>query len=398
MHKPGGIHLKKPMSAPGSILEERILILAPSGGDALNVAAVLNSAAISSRVCSDVADLCAHFREGAAAILIAEESLRKPALSLLLDAIDSQPSWSDIPLILITSGGDTTQASIRAFEAFGPTANLTLIERPFRAITLVSTVRTAFRSRHRQYHLREVLERLEQKVKERTRELEQTVSELEAFSYSVSHDLRAPLRAMQGYTHVLIEDYSSGLNKTGKDLLERIRAASERLDRLTQDILAYSRYSRDKVECRPIDLEPLFDQILREYPAFYPPQARIEIQKPLLQVVGHEPSITQCISNLLGNAIKFVQPGKTPEIKIWTEHIDSQVRILFRDNGIGVPAEYHGRIFKMFERLVPQDRYEGTGIGLAIVAKAVERMCGKVGLESVPGGGSTFWIQLPAAK
>ena len=93
-----------------------------------------------------------------------------------------------------------------------------------------------------------------------------------------------------------------------------------------------------------------------------------------------------------------MQPGKTPEIKIWTEHIDSQVRILFRDNGIGVPAEYHGRIFKMFERLVPQDRYEGTGIGLAIVAKAVERMCGKVGLESVPGGGSTFWIQLPAAK
>jgi len=118
----------------------------------------------------------------------------------------------------------------------------------------------------------------------------------------------------------------------------------------------------------------------------------------LLKVSGSESYLTQCISNVLGNAIKFVAPGTIPHIRIWTAPVDSDVRLIFQDNGIGIAPEHRSRLFKMFERIHPGDTYEGTGIGLAIVKKAVERMGGDVGVDSEPGQGSRFWIQLLRAQ
>lgn len=379
-------------------IEERVLLLAPTGGDSANAIAVLRTAGFEAVVCGDLEEVVRHAREGAGAMLLAEEALRTKSLNALTHFLKEQPSWSDLPLIMITSGGDTTHTSLRAYEAFGPAVNLSLVERPFRVITLVSTLRAALRSRRRQYEVRDLLEQLEEKVRERTMQLEQTISELEAFSYSMSHDLRAPLRAMRGYSEALMDEHAARLDENGQKYLQRILNASERLDRLVQDVLRYSRVARGTIDCVPIDLEALIASVITEYPGLRPPHAQIDVAKPLLRVNGHEASLTQVISNLLGNAAKFVSPGRMATINVWTEKRGARVRIFIADNGIGIAPENHERIFKMFERLSAGTEYEGTGIGLAIVAKAVERMGGNVGLESETGKGSTFWIELDAGE
>ena len=386
------------MKRANNSIEERILLLAPTGADSANAISILRTAGFEGVVCSDLEDVVARAHEGVGAILLAEEALRIGPLNCLIDFVERQPSWSDVPLIVVTSGGDTTHISIRAYEAFGPAANLSLVERPFRVITLISTLRAALRSRRRQYEVRDLLEQLEEKVRERTARLEQTISELEAFSYSMSHDLRAPLRAMRGYSQVLLEEYASKLDESGQDYLNRISTASERLDRLVQDVLRYSRCARETIHCVPVNLESLVAAVIAEYPALRAPNAEIAVSGPLLKVRGHEASLTQVVSNLLANAVKFVRAGDKPKVRVWTEAHGPMVRLYFQDNGIGIPPEHHGKIFRMFERLSASAEYEGTGIGLAIVAKAVERMGGSVGLESEVGNGSTFWIELEGCE
>ena len=386
------------MKRANDSIEERILLLAPTGADSANAISILRTAGFEGIVCSDLEDVVARARDGVGAIVVAEEALLSGPLKRVIEFVEQQPSWSDVPIIVITSGGDTTHISIRAYEAFGPAANLSLVERPFRVITLVSTLRSALRSRRRQYEVRDLLEQLEEKVRERTARLEQTISELEAFSYSMSHDLRAPLRAMRGYSQVLMDEYAARLDEDGQSYVKRILSASERLDRLVQDVLRYSRCARETIHCVPVDLEALITAVIAEYPALRPPKAQIIVVRPLLKVSGHEASLTQVISNLLGNAVKFVVPGAVPTVKIWTEQRDAKVRVFIRDNGIGIAASDHDKVFKMFERLSAGPEYEGTGIGLAIVAKAVERMGGKVGVESKVGEGSTFWIELDGCK
>lgn len=385
------------MPSTNQQIDERILVLAPTGGDAANAMDLLKRAGFVAKRCDDLAELCELVNEGAGACLIAEEALSGALIVTLADTLKKQPSWSDIPIVAITSGGDTTQASLRAFHVFRSTGNITLVERPFRAITLVSTLQTALRARRRQYQVRDLMENLEKRVIERTTKLEETISELEAFSYSVSHDLRGPLRAMQGYSHFLMEDYGEKLDVVGKDYLQRIVSSGHRLDHLVQDILTYSRFARNEIQIRPIDLEKLVQEIVQHYPTFQPPKAEIEIETPLVPVRGHDGSLTQCVSNLLSNAVKFMPPNRVPHVKIWTDDVGGDARFWIQDNGIGIDHAHQNRIFKMFERAPHQSEYEGTGIGLAIVHKAVERMGGTVGVESVPGEGSKFWIQLPKA-
>jgi signal transduction histidine kinase len=219
---------------------------------------------------------------------------------------------------------------------------------------------------------------------------------MEAFSYSVSHDLRAPLRAMQGYSRYLVLNFAEQLDGEGADFLVRINKSAERLDRLTQDVLTYSRVVRNPISVAPINLARLLPDIIQQYPNFHPERVDIILVPPLLEVMGQEASLIQCISNLINNAVKFVRPDLKPRVKIWTESADSgqSVRLWLEDNGIGIEPEQLKRIFGIFER-VSKD-YEGTGIGLAIVRKAAERMGGSVGVESTPGLGSRFWLQLAA--
>lgn len=390
-------------------LEERILVLAPTGQDAELTIAFLNRAGFQAQTCRDIYDLAHRAEEGCGAIAIAEEALGSSSVQVLVDLFSKQPSWSDLPITIITSGAEATEGTMRRLTVFGPTGNVTFLERPFRPLTLINSMQAALRSRRRQYQVRDLIKELkgakeqithyatnlERTVAERTARLEETVSELEAFSYSVSHDLRAPLRAMQNYSQFLLEDFADKLNGEGKEYINRIINASSRLDRLIQDILTYSRATRGEITIQSIEPERLIADIIDHYPTLQEPRAHVIVQSPLLQVAAHEASLTQCISNLLVNAAKFVQQDVVPEVKIWTEINGSQVRINFQDNGIGIDSHYLSRIFKMFERAPRASGYDGTGIGLAIVRKAVERMGGSVGVESELNKGSKFWIQLP---
>jgi PAS domain S-box-containing protein len=247
-----------------------------------------------------------------------------------------------------------------------------------------------------QAQLAEYAQTLEARVQERTARLQETISELESFSYSISHDMRAPLRAMQSFAQILAEDCGDRIGPEGKDYIRRIIGASDRMDRLIQDVLTYSRAARHEIELGPVDVGTLLDGILESYPHFQPPRARIEIQRPLERVIGNPAALTQCLANLVGNAIKFVAPGVTPHVVVWTEVHGDRVRLFVRDNGIGIELEAHEKIFHIFYQL---DRsYEGTGIGLAVVRKAAERMGGRIGLTSNPGGGSTFHLDLARAS
>lgn len=239
-------------------------------------------------------------------------------------------------------------------------------------------------------------ENLERMVNERTASLHEAIAQMEEFSYSVSHDLRAPVRAMQCYAEVLMEDYGARLDETAKKYLDRIIGSGARMDRLIQDVLTYSRLSRREVQLQPVHLDKLARELVHQHLDLGPSRAEISVEGQLLSVVGHEPSLTQAISNLLNNAVKFVAPGATPRIRIHTEQRNGDVRLWIEDNGIGIKPEYQHRLFSVFERVHPEKNYEGTGIGLAIVRKAAERMGGKVGVESDGVTGSRFWIQLPA--
>jgi PAS domain S-box-containing protein len=245
--------------------------------------------------------------------------------------------------------------------------------------------------------LREQSRELERAVLERTADLESSTSQMESFTYSVSHDLRAPLRAMQGYAEALLEDWGGKLPAEAREYVDKIIQAGARLDRLILDVLTYSRAAAGEVGIGPVDTERVAREVIAQYPELSEGGVRIAVESPLEPVLGHEASLAQCLSNLLLNAVKFMAPGVAPHVRVRTERLHSLVRIWVEDNGIGIDPEYQQKIFGMFEKLHRQEEYPGTGIGLAIVKKAVERMGGLAGVESARGKGSRFWIQLPAA-
>lgn len=239
---------------------------------------------------------------------------------------------------------------------------------------------------------------LEVLINERTASLREAIAQMEEFSYSVSHDLRSPVRAMRGYAEALLQDYGVRLDDDGRELLNRIQRNGLRMDRLIQDLLTYSRLTRREIKLEPVSLDKLVPEVLQQYAEFSPEHADFDLKTPLPDVLAHEPSLTQVLSNLLSNAVKFVRPGTRPRVRIRAETKLDHVRLWIEDNGIGIKPEYQHRLFGMFERIHPEGKYEGTGIGLAIVRKAMERMNGHAGVESDGVSGSRFWIQLSAAK
>ncbi len=243
--------------------------------------------------------------------------------------------------------------------------------------------------------LAEANETLEQKVRERTTKLQEAVAELEYFSYTITHDMRAPLRAMRGFSQILLEDAAACLDPGHREYLLRIAAASDRMDNLIRDALNYSKLVHQEFDLQPVDVQELLREIIESYPGLQPPRSRIHIDGSIPPVQGNKAGLIQCFSNLLNNAIKFVAPGTTPEVCIYAEERPGAIRIWFVDNGIGIPLQYHEKIFQMFQQL--NKTYEGTGIGLALVRKAAQRMGGSVGVESEAGRGSRFWLEFAKA-
>jgi PAS domain S-box-containing protein len=246
-------------------------------------------------------------------------------------------------------------------------------------------------------HLQELTRDLERRVRERTAEVQGAMRQLEAFAYTIAHDLRAPVRAMTGFSEALIDDYGKRLDPEGIDYLQRIRNGGKRMDAMISDLLDYSRLVRGELPLEEVDLGSAVDRALSELEAeLSQRRAAVEVERPLPRVRAHGLTLALALQNLISNAAKFVAPGTEPRIRIRATLGASGVRRLWvEDNGIGIAPEHQDRIFGVFERLHRSDAYPGTGIGLAIVRKALERMGGRVGLESKPGKGSRFFLEFP---
>ncbi len=237
---------------------------------------------------------------------------------------------------------------------------------------------------------------LERRVEERTLMLQKTIGELEAFSYSLSHDLRAPLRAIQSFLQIFIEDHGMKVEAEGLAMLQKVIGTAQRMDTMVLDLLTFTRLSHEAMVIEPVNVEEVLQEIIHNRVELQPSRTEIEIQSPLPKVMRNEASLIQCMTNLLDKAAKFVAPGVRPRIRIYSENVAAMVRLYIEDNGIGIDPANQAKLFGMFQRF-RGDQYPGTGIGLAIVRKAVERMGGTMGFESELGKGTRFWLELPQA-
>ncbi len=324
---------------------------------------------------------------------------------VIVTNIDTDPLWTDYRALALSHGlracwsmpirsGDSRVLGTFALYYREPrspgTADMELIERSTHLAGI------AIAHRHAQTALHDLTHKLEQRVTERTAQLAETNAELESFSYTVSHDLRAPLRAVQGLAQALQEDYADALDTMGRDYTRRLIAAAERMDALILDLLAYSRLTRADLTAEAVNLANVVQRAREQLATDIDNcKATIKVKKSLPAVTAHPATLLQVVTNLIANAIKFVAPGVRPRVNIRSEHYGHKVRLWVEDNGIGIEPEHQERIFRVFERLHGIESYPGTGIGLAIIRKGMERMNGTAGVESALGQGSRFWIELP---
>ena len=522
---------------PPNDTAQRVMIIAPLGQDAGAMAEILRAGGIRTEICVGARECVEKLSLGAGALLFTEEALQGPGVSHLMETLKAQPPWSELPLIILTQGGESRLAVLLDHLAEAA-RSITLLERPIGKATLVRSVQVALRSRQRQYevrdllaeqqqrrleleaaqeHLRESEERfrllaeniphlawmtdktgsifwynrrwfeytgttleemrgwnwmkvhhpdevervvagfqralargepwedtfplrakdgsyrwflsrafplrdargrirnwfgtntditerknfeaeLERVVAERTADLQDANEQLEAFVYSVAHDLRAPLRSMNGYSQMLVSDHSEALNGTARMFLERILKSSEFMDRLLLDLLTFGQMARAELDLGPVDVGRAWEAAQYQCQAqIEQTGARIEVIGALPKVRAHESTLGQCLANLLSNSLKFVEDGVRPNVRVRVEDSGPVFRLWVEDNGIGIPPEHRDRVFRVFERMHGA-RFAGTGIGLSIVRKGIERMGGKVGIESEPGQGSRFWIEMKKLK
>jgi signal transduction histidine kinase len=230
-------------------------------------------------------------------------------------------------------------------------------------------------------------------------DLELANRELETFNYSVAHDLRAPLRAIQGFSTILQNEYASHLDEKGKGYAQRIAANAVKMDSLLSDLLEYGRISRGGIELSQVDLKTVMNQTVNDLePQIKNRNARVAVEADDVVVQANSTILVQVLNNLVSNAIKFMPSGRSPAILMQAITIGDVVQIKVTDNGIGIPEPHHAKIFNLFERLHSETEYPGTGIGLAIVQRGVEKMGGRIFVQSQVGQGSTFTIELPKAK
>lgn len=240
--------------------------------------------------------------------------------------------------------------------------------------------------------------KLNASLEQRARELQASNQELESFSYSVSHDLRAPLRAIDGFALMLEEDYVEPLDDEGKRLLAVIRDNSRKMGTLIDDLLALSRLGRQRMACQPVMMEPLVREVAQEaLAAQQPTTAQIDIG-PLPAVAGDRTLLRQVWMNLIANALKYSGRVAQPHIEISATREDSEVIYRIRDNGAGFDMQYAGKLFGVFQRLHRADEFHGTGVGLAIVRRLVERHGGRTWAEGKPNEGATFYFAMPAGE
>ncbi|MBK9709862.1 MAG: response regulator [Kouleothrix sp.] len=385
----------------------RVLLVAPTGADARRSQALLAEAGIACIVCADVAALCATLQDGVGTIVLTEESLAGDNLQRLKTALNQQPPWSDLPIIVLTQGGADSRVAIYALDMLG---NVMVLDRPVRVATLVSVVRTALRARARQYQLREHLIERAQAAEERIQlyrteqqaraAAEAAVQLRDAFLSIAAHELKTPLTSLLGNIQ-LIERRIAQHGELSERDRQAIHVASQQGHRLKQMIDALLDVSRLEhgqlsITREPVDLGRLVEQVIREVQLGVT-QHTIECSTPAEPVLtlGDDLRLEQVLQNLLQNAIKYSPNGGA--IVVTVERQASHAVVHVRDHGVGIPAAAIPHLFERFYRVpdVAEQHIQGAGIGLYVVKEIVALHGGTVGATSQKDGGSTFTIQLP---
>jgi signal transduction histidine kinase/ActR/RegA family two-component response regulator len=389
--------------------DERILILAPTGRDAEMTARFLTEAGMRGEVCAHVQELCREILIGSGLVFLTDEALTHEALQCLIEALAKQPAWSDLPLVVLTSGGGQTPENADALNALVQAGNVTLIERPVRVMTLLSTIRSALRARRRQYDVREHLDREKRAREERERllMLERAArSEAEAasrlkdeFLATVSHELRTPLTAVLGWIHILrggrLDD------KGAARALETIERNARSQNQLIEDLLDVSRIITGKLrlDVRPLDPASIIVSAIEAVlPAAEAKEilVRKSLDSGVISISGDPARLQQVVWNLLSNAIKFTPRGGHVEVQL--ERVDSHVEISVKDSGDGIKKEFLPYVFDRFrqEDGTTARKHGGLGLGLAIVRHLVELHGGTVQAgNNGEEAGAIFTVKLP---
>lgn len=391
--------LKNGITRPG-VLERRVLIVAPTGNDAMLTANFLEEADLATKVCANVAQLAEEVNRGCGVLILAEEILGQGSISILIQALAEQPVWSDIPIILITSGGEVNQTQLRQLAVFGPGGNVTLLERPFRPITLLSALEVALRSRQRQYEARESV----QQLKRAHDEIQSSSRAKDDFLAALSHELRTPLNPV-----LLVASEHAGNETLPAPIradFEMIRKNVELEARLIDDLLDLTRISRGKLSLNNQHAslhEILQDALAKIAGDIQQKQLKLQVKLAAAHdaVLGDTARLQQVFWNVLKNAVKFTPVSGQIIVKTSALNDNGKFVVKITDTGIGMSPKEIARIFNAFSQgdhaaQGGSHRFGGLGLGLAISQSLISLHHGLIFATSAgPGKGSTFTIELP---
>ncbi|HEU4477465.1 MAG TPA: ATP-binding protein [Pyrinomonadaceae bacterium] len=382
--------------------DRRILILAPTGRDSQLTAQVFNDYSFVTAVCNGPEQLCQQLEAGAGVLFLTGEALTPGTMQCLIEALEHQPTWSDIPILILTSGGGQSPENVEALATLGNGGNVTLIERPVRVMTLVSAVKSALRARMRQFEVRDYLaaeELSKNELKDAIQRAEDASSLKDEFLATVSHELRTPLMAVLGWTHLL---RTNNLDEAGKQrALETIERNARSQQQLIEDLLDVSRIISGKLRLDVRAVAPatfIAAAVESVRPAADAKEISLEVigEGDVSSISGDAGRLQQVVWNLLSNAIKFTPHGGHVELRCLRS--GSNVEISVKDSGQGISPDFLPYVFERFRQADMKTTrvHGGLGLGLAIVRQLVELHGGTVQVASEgEGKGATFVVKLP---
>jgi len=372
--------------------ERRVLVLAEIGRDGSLICQTLAHAGIEAQLCGDTETVQREIVQGAAAVVLSPEALGSDGVNRISDAIRKQPSWSDLPVLILTTDGAVTDRIEGDLNLFEPLGNTTLLERPVRTATLVSVVRTALRARQRQYEIRD-------HMFERGRvadELARSNEDLKQFALVAAHDLQEPIRTVASFAQLLAVRYEGKLDPSADEYINHIVSGAHRMSRLVEDLLTFAQLSTRPTVLSSQDSEVMLGTAQFNLAAKIRETGAVVTHDALPRVMADQMQIIQVFQNLISNAIKY-RSAAPPSVHVSARVEAAECVFCVRDNGIGFKQEYADRIFGLFKRLHGKE-VPGTGIGLANCRKILERHGGRIWAEAEEGVGAAFYFSLPAVN